>query len=69
MKWIDVDQDKYRWQAFVNVVMNPLFPQSSEKFELAKDLLVFREGHCSMRLVFLFMGQKYVLCFISSIYF
>jgi hypothetical protein len=40
MDWIDVAQDRDRWWAVVNAVMN-----------LAEELLAFHEGLCSMELV------------------
>ena len=32
MDWIDLAQDRDRWQALVNVVMNLLVPQNAENF-------------------------------------
>jgi len=32
MDWIDVAQDRYRWRALVNEVMNMPVPQNAENF-------------------------------------
>jgi len=32
MRWIDVAQDKEKWQAFIDTVMNLQFPQSAGNF-------------------------------------
>jgi hypothetical protein len=45
MDWFDLAEDRNRWQAFMNAVMNIRVPLNAE------DLLASQEGFCSMKLV------------------
>jgi hypothetical protein len=51
MDWIEVAQDRNRWRAVVNVVMNLGFHKMRGISWLAENLSAFREGFCSMDLV------------------
>jgi len=50
MGWIDMAQDRGRWRALVNAVMN-LGVHMRGIFRIAEDLLASHEGLCSMELV------------------
>jgi hypothetical protein len=49
--WIAVAQDRGRWRALVNEVMNPRVPYNAGNFFLTADLLASQEGLCSMEFV------------------
>jgi hypothetical protein len=47
MEWIDRAQDRDRWRALVNTVMNLLVPLMRGISGLAENLTVSQEGLCS----------------------
>jgi hypothetical protein len=51
MDWIDKAQDRERWRALVNEVMNFGFHKTRGISWLTDDLLASQEGLCSMELV------------------
>ena len=51
LDWIDLDEDRDRWWALVNAVMNLQVPYLREISWLAADLLASEEGLCSVGLV------------------
>jgi hypothetical protein len=50
MDWTDLAQDRGRWQALVNAVMNLQVPYNAGSFRLVEDLLASQEGLYSMEL-------------------
>ena len=48
MNWIDVAQERGRWRALVNAVMNIRFPKMRGISCLADNWLASEEGLCSM---------------------
>jgi len=48
MEWIDLAQDRERWQALVNAVMNFEFHKMRGIFLVAENLLASQEGLFSM---------------------
>ena len=47
--WINLTQDRYRWQASVNMVMNLQVPYNGGTASLAEDWLTSQKGLCSMK--------------------
>jgi hypothetical protein len=51
MDSIDLTQDRDRWQALVNVVMNSQVPLMQRISSLAEDLLASLEGLCFIEFI------------------
>jgi hypothetical protein len=48
--WIDLAQNKDKWRALLNTVMNIRIHNGQEISWLAERILGFQEGRCSMEL-------------------
>jgi hypothetical protein len=50
MDWVDLAEDRDKWQAFVNSIMNhPVTKKNAGNFLIAEDLLASQEGCCYMK--------------------
>jgi hypothetical protein len=49
--WIGLAQDRYRWRALVDSVMNIRVPQNAGKYRMAAQLVASRAVLSSMELV------------------
>jgi hypothetical protein len=51
MNWIDLAQDRARWLAVANAVMNLRVTSNADNFLMSEDLLDSKKGLCSIELV------------------